>query len=280
LYSLFRAQVDVSAAFNLRNPTFTVDAVVDNSFGAYVQPLVRTGLERFAERSADVVRGVSTTVAAVDAALAKTEATAVELRRVLETQRANAERAWRVAQDAAEEARQRAAATQRRRDAAYRLWDDTPLRQPGLRADRRNEWLRLAALYTTQTAAAAGLQVSAQALRRVLDALPPVDRNVMLLAADAAVAELRGRLRTAQQQLAALQEQIQLLLDTLKSGVDPLTIERAEFHASLDAVERGAAVSWKINGVFLGQPYSIGRTLNFAEPARAVADMVSGLIGG
>jgi hypothetical protein len=279
LYGLFHATLDASSKFDLKHPSFTIDGVVDNDFGAYVQPILRTGVERFATGGQAVVQRAATALAAVQEALARSQATAAQLRAVLETQRAGAERAWQGAQARADQARASAAAALAATNSAKATWQSTPARQIALKAARRATWLSWAATYAARAAAYASLETIAAAGRRVLDALPPVDRNVLLLAADTATALIRGRLEVAQGQLTAIKSRLDAILAAVATGEDLFTVEHAEIHAGLDALLRGQAANWKITGTFVGQPYKVERTLDFSEPARAVADMLKGLIG-
>lgn len=280
LYGLFRATVDATAAFDLRRPRFQVDAVVENDFAEYVQPILRVGVEQFARRAEPVVRQLETTLAAFDQALAAGQTTAAQLRAVLVSQRATAEQNWRAAQTAAEQAQASAAAAANARNAAYSAWANTPLRQPSLRAQRRNQWLQWVAIYSARAAAYAGLRATADTRRAILDVIPPPDRNVLLLSAEAAVATLRAQLQATQTELVTLRTRLQLVLDAMEAGVDPFTVERAEIHANLDDLLGGQAVRWSMRGRFLGQPYTLDRGLNFSDPAQAVADLLTGLLRG
>jgi hypothetical protein len=278
LYGLFHATLDASAAFNLRNPSFVVDGVAESDFSGYVQPILREGIGRFATRGQQIVEQTSAALEQVNQALALTSATAEQLRNTLVAQRANAERAWQAAQAQADQARQSAAAAKSSMDAARRSWDATPTRELTLKAQRRAAYLRWIPIYAARSAAYAGLRAAADASRRVLDVLPPVDQNVLLLKADEAVAQLRGRLETAKADLERLQARFQLMLDVAASGVDPMAIERAEVHAGLDGLLRGEAANWRITGTFVGTPFDLRRSLDFSDPAQAVSEMLTGLI--
>ena len=278
LYGLFHATLDASAAFNLRNPSFIVDGVAESDFSGYVQPILREGIGRFATRGKQIVDQTTAALDQVNQALALTSATADQLRNTLEAQRASAERAWQTTQAQADQARRSAAAAKSSMDAARRSWSATPVRQIALRAQRRAAYLRWVPIYAARSAAYAGLRAAADASRRVLDALPPVDRNILLLKADEAVAQLRGKLETAKADLERLQARFQMLLDVAASGADPLAIDRAEVHAGLDGLLRGEAANWRITGTFVGTPFDLRRSLDFSEPAQAVSEMLTGLI--
>jgi len=278
LYGLFHATLDASAALNLRNPSFVVDGVAESDFGGYVQPILREGIGRFATRGQQIVEQTGAALAQLDQALALTSATAEQLRNTLVAQRASAERAWQTAQAQADQARRSAAAAKSSMDAARRAWAATPARQISLKAQRRAAYLRWVPIYAARASAYAGLRAAADASRRVLDALPPVDQNVLLLKADEAVAQLRGRLETAKADLERLQARFQMLLDVAASGADPLAIDRAEVHAGLDGLLRGEAANWHITGTFVGSPFDLRRSLDFSDPAQAVSEMLTGLI--
>jgi hypothetical protein len=152
--------------------------------------------------------------------------------------------------------------------------------QVALRASRRADQLRWAAVYATRSAAYAGLNAAAKAQRAILDALPPPDQNVLLLSAQAGLAALRDQLRQAEQNLTALSTRLSQVVAAAESGVNLFTVEHAEFHGALDGLMTGSSLSWKIRGEFVGQPFELSRTLNFGNPAAAAADLLSGLIQG
>ncbi|TMC67765.1 MAG: hypothetical protein E6J18_15375 [Chloroflexi bacterium] len=280
LFNLFHASLTAQSAFDLRNPSFAVDAIVSNDFGEFVQPVLRDGIVRFASTGQGIVNGAETALGATRQALAMGQATAAQLRAVLATQRANAEAAWRAAQARTTSALADANAARAARDAAQRLWQGTPLRQPALRAARHAEFVRLAAVFAARVAQYATLQTGANARRAILDAIPPVDKNVLLLRADAAVAELRSRLEEAQRSLNALATRYAQMIAAVKAGADPLAIEHAEFHANLAVVQGGGATSWILRGTFVGQPFELKRELDFGSPAQAVAAILTGLVQG
>jgi hypothetical protein len=158
------------------------------------------------------------------------------------------------------------------------LWEDTPLRQPALRAARYAEFVRLAGVFATRTAQYAALQTAADARRAILDAIPPVDRSVLLLAADAAVAELRRQLAEVEANLTVLAERYDAIIAAVEAGADPFAIEYAEFQASLAVVQGGGAMGWTVRGTFVGRPFEVRQQLDFGSPAQAVAQLVAGLV--
>jgi len=279
LFGLFHATLAARSSFNLRNPSFAVDGVVDNDFGQYVQPILRDGIVRFASTGRAVLNGAQTAAAAANRALALQQATAAQLRNVLVTQRSRAEGNWRAAQRSADAALAYANAARRARDAAYRLWAGTPARRLALRAARRAEYLRLVGVFAARTTRYAALRTTADARRAILDAIPPVDRNVLLLGAEAATTELRRRLTEVQTNLDAIASRYEAIIDAIDAGADPFAVEHAEFHANLAAIQ-GGGMSWLVRGTFVGQPFELRRELDFGSPAQAVAQILTGLVGG
>ena len=280
LFGLFHATLAAQAAFDLRNPSFAVDGVVSNDFGQYVQPILRDGITRFATTGQAIVEGAQTALGATRQALAATELTAAQLRAVLETQRANAEAAWRDVQNRANEALGPANAAWQARESARNLWQGTPLRQPALRAARYAEFVRLSGIHAARAAQYATLRAAANARRAILDAIPPVDQNVLVLRAEEALAELRRRLQLAERNLDTLATRYSQMLAAIESGADPLAIDHAEFHANLAVVQGGGAMSWLLRGTFVGQPFELRRQLDFTSPGQAVAEILTGLIQG
>jgi hypothetical protein len=280
LFGLFHAMLDARAGFQLRNPTFTVDGVVSNDFGTYFQPILRDGVLRFASTGQAVVAGAERAADAMRRALAVEDATVAQLRSALERQRANAQAAWTAAGRRAASALAAADAAARARDAARSLWAGTPRRRPALRAARYADYLRLAAAYGVAAGRYVAAQSAANALKSILDAIPPVDRNVLLLAADAATAALRARLEEAERNLDALATHLDQVVSAVRSGADPLAIQYAAFHANLAVVQGGGSMSWTVRGTFVGQPFDLHQQLDFGSPAQAAADLLTGLLRG
>jgi len=279
LFGLFHATLSAQAAFQLRNPSFAVDAVVSNDFGEFVQPILRDGILRFASTGGAIVTGAQNAAAAAQRVLDIQAATAAQLRAVLVTQRANAEAAWRDVEARAAVALGSANAARRARDAARNLWDGTPLRQPVLRAARYAEFVRLAAVFATRVTQHAALAAAADARRAILDAIPPVAQSVLLLAADAATAELRRLLTNAEANLNTLAARYDAIIAAIDAGADPFAIQYAEFHASLAVVQGGGAMSWLVRGEFVGRPFELRRQLDFGSLVQAVVQLLTGLMG-
>jgi len=278
LFGLFHATLTCQASFTLTNPSFMVDAVVASDFGDYVQPILREGIIRFATAGQAVVNGARTVLRMAQDALAIQQATVNQLRAALTAMRANAEEAWRVADRSAATLLASANAARRERDAAWRLFDNTPGYQVGLRTARYAEYVRRAAVYAGRTAAYAVQRTAADARRAILDLIPPVERNVLLLAADAVLAELRRRLQEAERGLAALSARFDAIIAAIESGADPFAINYAAFRANLSAVQ-GGGMAWTVRGVFIGRPFELHRELDFGSPVQAVGNILSGLVG-
>jgi hypothetical protein len=278
MYGLFNAQVDATAALDLRQPKFRVRAVAESELGGLLQPLVREGAQAFVTASSVVIQQADVAIAGLRTTLARADATVAELRDALERQRNRA----RVALDAEQEkatALSREASTARaRRDRAQQLWEDTPIRELSLRATRRNAWLEAAATYNVAAAKAAGQAAVVGAARRVLNALPPVDQSIAVMTATAAVRALRTQLETAQRNLEALREQHAAIVDAINGGGTLFAITRGEVNADLEALKSGQALEWRVQGTWVNAPFSIAAALDFSEPAAAAGALLSQLI--
>jgi hypothetical protein len=140
--------------------------------------------------------------------------------------------------------------------------------------------LRLETVLAARVVRYGRLQTGANLRRAVLDAIPPVSQNVLLLRAAAAVGEVRARLQEAERGLAALSERYAAVIAAVQGGADPLVISEAEFQAALAAVQGGGSLRWRLRGAFIGQPFELERELNFASPATVVAELLTGLVRG
>jgi hypothetical protein len=172
--------------------------VAESELSGLLQPIVRDAATRFANASGVAIQGADAAIAGLTTALEKADATAQELREALEAQRARARQNVDDAPGQATALSREASALRARRDRAFELWDNTPIRELSLRASRRNAWLEAVAEYNVAAAKAAAQQAVVTAARRVLNALPPVDQNIALMTANAAIRALRGQLSTAQ----------------------------------------------------------------------------------
>jgi len=278
LFNLFHATLEARAAFQLRNPSFVVDGVVSNDFGTYLQPVLREGILRFASTGKAVVAGAQDAADAATTALDAASATADQLRATLQQLRDGAAAALTKAQQQAAAALAAVEAAASSRDAARSLWAGTPSRRVALRAARHADYVRWVATYDARVTAYLGAQSVARARQAILDAIPPVDQNALLLSAEAGVADLRQKLETAEQNLNALSTHFDQVVAAAQSGVDLFSVQSAEFHADLALVQGGGAMSWLVRGTFVGQPFELQRSLDFGSPAQAAADLLAGLL--
>jgi len=203
-----------------------------------------------------------------------------DIRRALEAQRARAEAAVAAQQ---ETVRGRLAAmnnARAARDAAWRLFRNTPVRQVSLKAQRRVAYATANTRYRVAAAAYSGARSVLAARQAVLNALPPVERNILLMGANAALTTLRARLETTQQRLAVLEERFRAIADAVERGERLVNIQSAEFHGELSAALGGAAIRWDIVGSFIGQPFEVHRDLDFSNVGAATAQILEGLLSG
>ena len=121
-------------------------------------------------------------------------------------------------------------------------------------------------------------RTAADARLAILNAIPPVDRNVLLLAADAVLADLRARLETAERNLRTLATKYDAIIQAIEAGADPFAIQYAAFRANMSALQ-GGSVAWTVRGVFVGRPFELQRQLDFGSPVEAVAGILTGLVG-
>jgi hypothetical protein len=280
LFDLFTADISCQSVFDLKRPSFKLDAVVQNDFGEVLGPLFQDGIVRFARAGQDVTATARAAADELDRVLGNAQAGVDDLRRVLETNRARARANVNARQAEVARARGQVNAALAARNAAWRVFENTPVYQVALKAQRRAEYaganiryLTLAAVYTGATAALAAHEA-------VLNALPPVDRNLALLAADAAAAVLRQRLAVARDRLRVLEVRFAAIGDAVERGELLVDIRRAEFHTELSAAMRGGAIRWDIYGSFIGEPFEIHRSLDFSNIGEAAAQILGGLLSG
>jgi hypothetical protein len=278
LFGLFRAEINAQAALNLMQPSFAVHAVAQNDFGEVLGPIVRDGAIRFAGVGRVVLTGADAAITGVQGALGIASATADQLRTQLEATRQNAQNTVNNAQQELTRLRRLVNTARAERDRAYALWEATPLRQLSLRASRRNAWVREVAQYHAAAATYTAQSVVVNAAQRILAALPPVDQNILLMAADQAVAALRRQLQVAEANLATIRDQYEAVILALDRGENLLTITRAEVSASLESLMQGASLAWSVNGTFVGNPFTIQETLNFQAPYEAAGAMLTRLV--
>lgn len=279
LYDMFTADVRATSEFNLRSPAFQVDAVAHADFGEVVGPFVQIGAQRFAETGGDVLAAASTASDAAAVALANSEATLTQLRAALESQRAAAERALQDARAAAVSAATAMRSALATRNARLRAYRATPVREFRLRAQRLAAYTAAHGTYLARAAAYSSANARVIAQERLYAAIPPTDQRVAVVAATEAVTLLRAQLREMQANLAELETLYDGVTTRLAAGEQLLAIDRAEFHAGLEAAQRGEAVQWQIRGSFVGEPFDIERTLDFSSVGEGAGELLRGLLG-
>lgn len=280
LFNLFTADLSCESVFDLKRPSFKVDAVVHNDFGDAIGPVFQDGIVRFAQRGEEVAGAARAAADEVDRALANAQATADQLRATLEAQRARAHAAVAELQRDVAAQRGRLNAALAARNSAWSLYSGTPARQIALKAQRRAAYAAANARYHATAAAYNGIRGVLAAREAVLDALPPVDRNIALMAANAATTALRERLEITRARLRVLEQRFAAIGDAVARGERLMTVQHAEFHGELSAAMGGGATSWVIAGSFIGEPFEVRRSLDFSNLGVAVAQIVEQLIRG
>jgi hypothetical protein len=279
LFDLFHATIDAEAAFSLQNPVFQLHAVVQSDFGEVVAPIVKQAALLFVDGAQVLVAQADAVLVGLDHALGVANATVEQLRAALVQTRAVAETAWQSAAQAAARASASAQDALRNRDAAYRAYRDTPVRQVALKAQRLAAWQSWVATHVARAAAYAARAAAAEGARRIFEAIPTPDESVVVLQAQDAVNRLRAQVEQAQASVRGLRDRLDQLERALAQGEVPFAVERAELHADLAAMRRGEAVRWIIAGTFLDQPFTIDRNLNFGNANDAVGQMFRSLVG-
>lgn len=279
LYDMFSADVRATGAFNLTRPDFQVDAVVSADFGDAIGPVVQQGIVAFAAAGADVLATASAASLAAEQALAIPQATVDQLRQVLETQRATAANAVTVASATATQRRRAMNSALAARNRALGTYRSTPVFPAARKAQTLTAYQRAHATYVSRSIAYNGSMAVLAATQRVYNAIPPVDQNIQLMRADAALAELRAQLRTLQQNLAELESQYALINAAVERGEQVLVIERAEFHGGLQSAMNGDAIRWDIFGEFVGEPFEVHETMDFTNMGEGAAQLLQALIG-
>jgi hypothetical protein len=278
LFDLFTADIACESVFNLRSPSFKIDAVVQNDFGEAVGPIFQDGIVRFAAAGEQVTASAAAAAADLDRLLGNAQATVDQLRTGLEANRARVRASVEEMRSQVAQLRNQMNARLIARNAAYSLFYNTPFRQPALRASRHAAYLAAHARYVSSAAVFNGANAVLAARQAVLDALPPVDQNVLLMAADAAAAELRQRLTVARDRLRVLEARFVAIREAVGRGEMLVNIERAEFHGELSAAIGGGAMNWKINGSFIGEAFEISRSLDFTNVGAATAQILQQLL--
>jgi hypothetical protein len=278
MFNLFTATLNAQAAFDLRQPSFLVEGVAESDLESVVGPVVQHGALQFARGGAVVVSEAEATVTALRQTLSNAEATVDQLRATLEQQRALAQSRVTTAQSAAQRALTAANTARARRAAAYAQWAGTSSWYAAYKASLYAAYVAAHVNYTVLSATYAATSAAATTAQRVLDALPPVDQNLLLMAADDAARILRQRLETAAVNLEALSAQIDALIALAESGNPVLVIDRAAFRAQLASVTAGGALSWNLVGSFAQQPFDITSTIDFSNLHTGGAQLLTALL--
>jgi len=279
IYDLFRLDLDAQAAFNLRQPAFRLHGVVQNDFSEVIGPIVRDGMIAFVNGAEVLVAQADAVLTGLDRALSVANLTVEQLRAALEQTRAQAYTVWQAQAGRASERYAEAAAAYRGREAAYRLWRDTPTRQVALKAQRRVAWVSWVATHTARAAVSAAAAAAAEGARRIYVAIPAPDQSIVVQRAEQTIENLRAQVAAAQASIRDLRDKLERLDEALAGSGTAFAVQRAEVNADLEAMRRGQAVSWSIGGTFLDQPFTIERSLNFADVTRAAGELLGGLLG-
>jgi hypothetical protein len=112
----------------------------------------------------------------------------------------------------------------------------------------------------------------------VLDALPPPDRNLAVMAATAASQAIRTQLETAERNLQALRDQHEAFVAALAEGGTLLAISLAEVNADLESMRAGQALQWHLVGTFVNRPFDITAAVDFSDIAAAGGTLISSLV--
>ena len=278
LFDLFTADIACESVFNLQNPSFKIDAVVQNDFGEVLGPIFQDGIVRFAAAGEQVAANAAAAAADLDRLLANAQVTVDQLRTGLEANRARARASVNAMRGEVTRLHNQMNANYRARNAAWSLFYNTPYRQAGLRASRRVAYAGANARYLASAAVYNGANAVLAGRQAVLDALPPVDQNVLLMAADAATAALRERVQIARDRLLVLEARFTAIREAVARGELLFAVQRAEFHGELSAAMGGGAMSWKINGSFIGEPFEVSRSLDFSNIGAAAAQLLQQLL--
>ena len=279
LFDMFTADITAHSPFDLRRPDFQVHAVARADFADAVGPMAQDAMVAFAERGQNVVATAASAARAAGEALARTEASAEDLRRVLEAQRRQAEDQLAAARTRAASARSAMVTALGARNRALSAYHATPRLPAWRKLQRLNAYRSAHGLYIRRSVAFNAAAAEAAVRQRVVAAIPPVDRNVLMQSADAAIRELRGQLEGMQRDLEQMEAQLAAITDALDRGEQLLVIDRAEFRGGLQAAMAGQAMRWDINGRFVGEPFELHETIDFSSPGEGSARMLQALLG-
>lgn len=278
LWDMFSADLTVQGAFNLQRPDLQAHAIVSADFGDAVGPVFQQGMVAFAATGADAMSAAAAAADAAEQALAIPEATVQELRRVLETQRQLALDAYRAASATAATRRNAMNAAYSARTRAWNTFYRAPLLPAARKAQLRAAYTRANATYVQRAVAYNASLAAATTSRLVYEAIPPVNENIALMRAEAAVAELRSQLQTLQTNLAQMEERFDAIDEALARGEQLLVIERAEFRGGMQSALNGDPVRWDVVGEFIGEPFEIRETMNFANVGDGAGQLLQALM--
>ena len=164
------------------------------------------------------------------------------------------------------------------RDRARELWEDTPFLERDLKVRRRNAWLDAVARFGAAAAAQAGQAVFVNAARRILDALPPPDRSIVVMTARAAADFVRNQLVNAERNLETLKTQHEAFVAAINQGGILLDINLAELRADFEGLKSGGSLEWRMAGTFVNKPFELRASVDFSEPVAAAGELLSQLI--
>jgi hypothetical protein len=278
LFNTFSADLQVRSAFNLQRPDFQVDAVVSADFGEALGPLFQQGVVALVGASADVLSIAGTATRAAQAALAIPEASVAQLRAALEAQRQLAATAVSNATTTANARRIEMNRTWTARNNAWGYYYGLPALPVARKASALAGYHAANATYLQRAAAYGASMAYLGATQRVYNAIPPVNQNLLLMSAEAAVAELRSQLQTLQNNLAQLEQQFRELEAALARGEQLLVIDRAEFHGGLQSAMNGQPIRWDIIGKFAGQPFEVHQSMDFSNVGEGSARLLQTLL--
>ncbi|HEX6067128.1 MAG TPA: hypothetical protein VFZ04_22990, partial [Longimicrobiales bacterium] len=240
--------------------------------------LMRDGLVVFVGTAGDVVSVARNASRAAEQALAIPEASVEQLRRSLEDLRQNAATAVSTATATANSRRIVMNSAYSARNTAWSRYAALRPIPPGPKAQALAAYHVANGTYLQRAAAYTASMASVAAFQRVYNAIPPVDQNIALIRAEAAIAQLRQQLRTAQANLAETERRLAALEAALARGEQLLVIDRAEFHGGLQSAMNGEAIRWGITGSFAGEPFEVNETMDFSNVGAGSARLLQTLL--
>jgi hypothetical protein len=98
------------------------------------------------------------------------------------------------------------------------------------------------------------------------------------MAASAAARAVRTQLETARRTLDAIRTQYDAIVAAIEGGGTLCALTRGEVNADLEALTRGPAAEWRLQGIWVNTPFEISAALDFSEPAAAAGALLSQLI--